>query len=234
MMPFDEHAASYDSWFTSNPNLFRSELLLLRRLLARPGRALSVGCGSGLFEAALAREGIRIEQGVEPSSEMAAIARRRGLEVASAPAEELPFPDGSFDTVLLNGIAAYVRALPRVLGEAHRVLRPRGWLVAADVPASSGYGLLYQLAARLGSWHALDRVAPAHPYPIAFLGAAAWRTTEELATALAEAGFDELERAQTLTTHPRFGDDAVEEPSPGSERGSYVAIRARRRDEVRR
>lgn len=234
MTSFDEHATQYDSWFTLNPNVFRSELLLIRRFLERPGRALSVGCGSGLFEAALRCEGIRIEHGVEPAAEMAAIARRRGLEVTVAPAEELPFPDGSYDTVLLNGIAAYVRALPRVLSEVHRVLRPRGRLVAADVPATSGYGLLYQLAARLGAWDALARVAPAHPYPIAFLEAAAWRTTGELSAALGAAGFDELEHAQTLTTHPRFSDDAIEEPIRGFDRGGYVAIKACKRDEVRR
>jgi hypothetical protein len=28
--------------------------------------------------------------------------------------------------------------------------------------------------------------------------------------------------------HPRFSDDAVEMPSPGHDRGDYVAIRARK------
>jgi hypothetical protein len=31
---------------------------------------------------------------------------------------------------------------------------------------------------------------------------------------------------QTLTRHPLHSNDAVEEPSPGFDRGDYVAIRA--------
>lgn len=33
---------------------------------------------------------------------------------------------------------------------------------------------------------------------------------------------------QTLTTHPRFANDAVEQPSAGFDRGGYVAILASR------
>lgn len=231
MAVFDEHAEKYDSWFLANRNVLASEVLLLRRFLERPGHALSVGCGSGLFESLLREEhGVRIAHGVEPAAEMAAIARQRGLEVRIAPAEELPFAEASFDTVLMNGIAAYVGSLPQVLREAQRVLRPGGHLVVGDLPASSAYGLLYQLAAQVGTWDApaLAKIAPAHPYPIPFLRAAAWRTTEELTEALQALGLVELEYAQTLTTHPRFSDDAVEQPSAGYQRGSYVAIRARR------
>jgi len=43
-------ASKYDSWFLSNPYVLESEALLLKYLLEpSPGRALSVGCGSGLF-----------------------------------------------------------------------------------------------------------------------------------------------------------------------------------------
>lgn len=231
MTAFDEHAEKYDSWFMQNRSVFGSELLLLRHFLRRPGEALSVGCGSGLFELALRQEhGIHIQQGIEPAVEMAEIARRRGLDVRVAPAEHIPFAEATFDTVLMNGIAAYVSSLAVPLREARRVLKPGGWLVMADVPASSGYGLLYQLAGQLGDWElpALKKVAPQHPYPVAFLKAAAWRTTEELTACLVEVGFCELEYAQTLTVHPRFSDAAVEEPTAGYQRGGYVAIRARR------
>lgn len=234
---FDEHASKYDSWFMQNPNVLGSEVLLVKSALADAGTILSVGCGSGLFESILARDhGIVIRHGVEPAEGMATIARERGLDVKIAPAEDLPIENASFDTVLMNGTPAYLADLGLALREAHRVLRPGGRVVVADVPASSGYGLLYQLAAKVGTWSdaRLQKVAPATPYPVEFLGAAHWRTTEEVLAALRETGFGEFTFEQTLTTHPRFSNDAVESPSAGFERGGYVAIRARKLKEAAR
>ncbi len=228
---FDERAAEYDAWFLRNPNVFQSEVLLLARFLREPGRALSVGCGSGLFEKTLRDEhGIEIRHGVEPARGMAEIAGKRGIEVQSGSAEDLPFEDGSFDTVTLNGTPSYIDDLERAFVEAYRVLRTGGHVVVADVPAESSYGLLYRLAAHVGSWDdpSLRAVAPAHPYPVEFAAAANWRTTEEKAELLEKVGFAELETAQTLTVHPKYSDDAVEQPCAGHDRGDYVAIRAQK------
>lgn len=229
---FDEHAGAYDAWFEENLNVLASEVRLLQHMLGdAPGETLSVGCGSGLFEHILRAEyDIVIEQGVEPAEGMAEIARARGLEVRSGTAEELPHEDGSFDTVLLNGIPSYVADLPRAFREAHRVLRSDGHVVVLDVPAESSYGLLYRLAAVVGDWDDafLAKVAPRVPYPIEFAAAANWRTTEEKAEMLEEAGFTDLEFAQTLTRHPKFSDDEPEDPVEGYDRGDYVGIRGRR------
>ncbi len=230
-MGFDEYADRYDTWFLENPNVLGSEVLLVKAALGEPGRTLSVGCGSGLFESILAREhGLVIGEGVEPAEGMAEIARKRGLDVKIASAESIPHADAVFDTVLMNGIPAYLADLGAAFAEAFRVLQPGGALVVADVPASSSYGLLYQLAAEIGDWRdsRLAKLAPAHPYPLEFVAAAHWRTTDELVSALRAAGFEDLEFRQTLTPHARFSDDAVEEPSEGFDKGGYVAIRARR------
>ena len=231
MSSFDEHATKYDSWFIENEQVLASEVLLLRYCLGNPGRVLSIGCGSGLFEWLLRRDhDIEIAEGIEPAAEMAEIARQRNMNALVAPAEELPHRAASFDTALMNGIGAYVDNLPRAFAEAHRVLKPSGQLVVADVPASSGYGMLYQLAAAVGTWAdpRLAKIAPAKPYPIEFVGAAAWRTTAESAELVREAGFSELRYAQTLTVHPRFSNDAIEQPQEGFDRGGYVAICARK------
>lgn len=228
---FDERAAEYDVWFLKNPNVLQSEVLLLARCLHEPGRALSVGCGSGLFEQILRDEhGMEIRHGVEPARGMAEIAAMRGIEVESGTAEALPFEEGTFDTVILNGTPSYIDDLERAFAEAYRVLRSGGHIVVADVPAESSYGLLYRLAAHVGSWDdpALRAVAPAHPYPVEFAAAANWRTTEQKTELLAKVGFAELETYQTLTVHPKYSDDAVEQPCAGHDRGDYVAVRARK------
>jgi len=229
---FDAHAAEYDAWFLENRSVLESEVLLLKHFLAEPGRALSVGCGSGLFEHILrTQHGIDVHWGVEPASGMARIAGKRGMAVKSGTAERLPYADAEFDTVILNGTPSYIGNLPQALAEAHRVLKSGGVIVVADVPAESSYGLLYRLAAVHGTWDDpyLRSIAPPTPYPVEFAAAAHWRTTDEKAKLLADAGFVDLECAQTLTVHPKYSNAAVEQPSEGYDRGDYVAIRARKR-----
>jgi SAM-dependent methyltransferase len=230
-LTFDEHAEKYDGWFLKNPNVLASEVLLIRHALVDPGRTLSLGCGSGLFEWLLRRDhGITIHHGVEPAQAMARIAERRGLSVKIGTAEDVPFEAGSFDTVLLNGTPAYLTDLRKALRESHRVLEPGGHVVVGDVPASSSYGMLYQLAGLIGTWDdpRLRKIAPRDPYPAEFVREASWRTTEEISAILREIGFCHLDYAQTLTTHARFSNDAVEKPVEGYDRGGYVAIRARK------
>ena len=68
-----------------------------------PGmRALDVGCGPGALTAELVRRlGVANVCGAEPSEPFAEACRERvGVEVVSAPAEALPFEDGSFDAAL--------------------------------------------------------------------------------------------------------------------------------------
>ncbi len=229
--PFDEYADQYDTWFLRNRNVLESEVLLLRHFLSDPGRALSVGCGSGLFEHLLRSEhGIDIRFGVEPAESMARIAEKRGMTIERGTAENLPFDAAEFDTLLLNGIPSYVDDLERAFREAHRVLKSGGQIIVADVPAESSFGLLYRLAGLRQTWEDpyLAKVVPAHPYPVEFVKDAKWRTTDEKAALLKVVGFVDLKYAQTLTRHPRYSDDSVEKPVEGFDRGDYVAIQARK------
>ncbi len=226
---FDEYASQYDAWFLENRNVLYSEVNLVASVLKDAGRILSVGCGSGLFEKILREErGIDIRDGIEPSPAMAEIARKRGVSVTIATAEEADFGCGDYDTILFNGTPSYIDGLAGVLVKAYEALKPGGRIVLIDVPKESSYGILYNLAKALGTWNhpLLEGCYPPNPYPIEFVEVARWRTTAEKIEMLEAAGFKDLTFAQTLTSHPLYSDNIEEQPVDGYDRGDYVAIKA--------
>ncbi|MGE0066525.1 MAG: class I SAM-dependent methyltransferase [Solirubrobacterales bacterium] len=109
-----------------------------RRLLAgADGRVLEIGAGTGLN---LAHYPARIEQLVlaEPATAMAAkidvsrFAGRAPVSVVNAAAENLPFEDNSFDTVVSTMVLCTVTDPQRALDEIVRVLRPEGGLLFCE------------------------------------------------------------------------------------------------------
>jgi len=207
----------------------RPAYLLKYLLEPSPGRALSVGCGSGLFEFILrTRHNINVGECVELSEDMARVARSRGLGVKVGRAEELLYGDAEFDTVILNGVLDYVDDDVKAVREASRVLRPGGHLVVADVIAEGSCGLLYKLAEALGSWDDkyIARVRPPSPYPLEYVRQARWHTVDEITGLLRGAGLVVVKVAQTPTRHPRYSNEAVEYPTDGFDRGDYVGFKA--------
>lgn len=233
MIEFDNYASMYDAWFMENNNVLLSELKLVAKTLGKnPGRTLSVGCGSGLFEMLLKRDlGIVITDGIEPSRAMAEIAVKRGMKVRIGGAEEVDFGENEYDTVLFNGTPSYITDLKLAFEKAYKALKPGGRIIAIDVPKESSYGLLYNLAKAVDTWEhpLLKGVAPRDPYPIEFCRLANWRTTAEKVDLIHAAGFTDVEFAQTLTRHPMYSNTEVEEPVEGYDRGDYVAVVAVKR-----
>lgn len=76
--------------------------------------------------------------GIDLSPKMLAVARRRAAELGrevdlrEGDAEQLPFPDTSFDTVVCTLAVCAVPDRDRALAEMHRVLRPGGRLLLLD------------------------------------------------------------------------------------------------------
>lgn len=225
---FDKYAGMYDTWFMNNRNVLYSELKLVAHFLKEStGSLLSVGCGSGLFEYLLDKEyGIRILEGIEPSKDMAEIARKRGMNVTVGTAEEADFGHKRFDTILFNGTPSYITDLQKAFLKAYAALKPNGRIVAIDVPKESSYALLYNLAKAVETWDhpLLKEVHPHDPYPIELVKLATWRTTAEKVDMLTKAGFSDIQFAQTLTKHPIYSNNAIEEPIEGFDCGDYVAI----------
>ncbi|MBN1561304.1 class I SAM-dependent methyltransferase [candidate division KSB1 bacterium] len=224
---FDEYAEQYDSWFLKNKNVLDSEVALLAHFLTSPGRAISIGCGSGLFEALLRQDyGIDIQEGVEPAEKMRDIAGKRGLQVRSGTAEDVELAPASFDTVIFNGTASYIEDLKKACENAFNAIKPGGRLLLLDVPKESSYGLLYTLGKEIGSWDhpCFIGTTPKSVYPVEFVKAAHWRSTPEKVTLLQQIGFRAFQFAQTLTKHPAYSNDVKEEPVEGYDRGDYVCI----------
>lgn len=228
---FDLFVNEYDAWFANNRDLLESEVRLIAYAWPGAGEALSVGCGTGLFETILAQQHqIEIARGVEPAEGMAAIARSRGLDVTIGTAESADLGAATVDILLYNGSTSYVPDLAQAFAKAHRALRPGGHVVVVDVPRESGYGVLYCLANALGTWDhpVFQGVKPDAAYPLPFVQAASWHTTAERIAALEASGFTILRTAQTLTRHPVNAPHGIETPRDGHDAGDYVAIVARR------
>jgi ubiquinone/menaquinone biosynthesis C-methylase UbiE len=95
------------------------------------GRVLELGAGTGANFAYYNDQAEEIFA-TEPDPYMLERARRRAeevgrsIDVRQAPAEELPFEDDSFDTVVSTLVMCTVREPLRALSEVRRVLKPSG------------------------------------------------------------------------------------------------------------
>ena len=145
---YDRYAALLS--FGQDPRWRR---FLVSRVQAMPGdRVLDVATGTGAVAHELIRRtGCRVV-GVDVTPEMLAEARRRlgpDVELVEARAEQLPFPDASFDALTFTYLLRYVEDPAATLRELARVVRPGGTIASLEFAVPRGpWRALWELYVR--------------------------------------------------------------------------------------
>lgn len=199
---FEKHSEEYEAWFDTYPEIYEAEIKTIEKLLLPFEKGIEIGIGSGRFALPLG-----IKKGIEPSQEMARIARSKGLEVREGCAEKLPLEDAGYDFVLMVTTICFVDDALQSLKEIYRILKPGGFVIIGFVDKDSDLGKLYEKN------RAESR----------FYKEATFYTTEEVISLLEKAGFGAIRSFQTL-----FGktlEDVKTEIKEGSDEGAFIAIR---------
>jgi len=126
---------------------------------------LDVATGPGYAAAAATKRGAEVV-GVDFAPAMVAEARRRypTVDFREGDAEDLPFPEASFDAVTMNFGLLHLGRPERALTEAHRVLRPGGRL-GFTVWARPEQAIGFQMVLRaVESYGKLDVQLPQGPH----------------------------------------------------------------------
>jgi len=202
--PFVRHHRRYDDWFEQHRAAYLSELLAVRALLPWSGRGLEIGVGTGRFAAPLG-----VEFGIDPAAEVLDYARERGVRVARAVAEALPFADTVFDYALIVTTICFVDDARAMLHETARVLRPGGALVIGLIDRESPLGQDYGA-------HRADNV---------FYRDAKFFSAAEVGALLADTGFGDLVWLQTVSS-PLSQIREIEPAIAGTGRGAFLVVRA--------
>ncbi len=199
---FDKNVNQYEQWFIDHPLAYVSEMHAVRQLLPK-GSGIEIGVGTGRFGAPLG-----IKKGIEPSQAMAALAKRKGIEILSGVAENLPYRDNEFDFTLMVTTVCFLEDMDLAFGEAYRVLRPGGAFVIGFVDREGPLGKEY-LKRRDKS---------------VFYRDATFYSVTEIVDHLKQAGFNNFAFCQTLFK-PLDDMDEVDAVKEGFGLGSFVVVR---------
>ena len=122
------------------PEIVRQRQHTLNRLSVKLGeQILDVGCGVGFlsYEIALQTGDSGRVSGIDQNSEMIRHANKRceslrNTEFSKANAEDLPFPEKSFDAACCTQVLLYVNDVAQVLLGIRRVLKPAGRIIIVE------------------------------------------------------------------------------------------------------
>jgi SAM-dependent methyltransferase len=142
-MSFDVSGNAYDRFMGRYSRELAPAFANLARVEAGQ-RVLDVGCGSGVLTEELARRlGADHVAGADPSPLLEACADRvPGADLKRAGAEQLPWPDDSFDAALAQLVVHFMDDVEGGIAEMARVTRPGGVVAACTWDFSGGMKLL--------------------------------------------------------------------------------------------
>ncbi len=160
-------------------------------------QVLDVGCGPGALTAELAaRVGAANVGAIDPAPQFVAACAERnpGADVREGGAEELPWPDGTFDASLACLVVAFMKDPVAGMGEMARVTRPGGRVGACMWDIEQGRMTMLRMI-----WEAIGTVRPETEGERHLPG-----TREgEIAEFLESAGLGDL-RSGALTVHVSY------------------------------
>jgi len=203
---FDKFCCRYDAWFRKNKWAYASEIEALRRLIPRDGLGLEVGVGTGRFSTPFG-----VEVGLDPSTKMASMAKKRGINVICGVGEFLPFKEETFDFVLNVTTICFVRNSWRTLEETRRVLRKRGAAIIGFIDRNSQLG----------------KSCEAKKTVNVFYGLARFYSVDDIKKMLVGLSFVDFSVCQTLFRDINQIND-LEPVKEGHGEGGFVVLRARK------
>ena len=203
--PFELNVDRYEKWFEIHAKVYQSELKAIRQVLPKFSKGLEIGVGTGRFS-----KPFNIQNGIEPARSALKLASCRGVESVQAVGEALPYPNESFDLVLIVTPSCFFSDVRLALREAFRVLSG-GSIVIGFVDKGSSLGKMYQEK---------REESP-------FYGSADFYSTSEVKEFLNSSGFANPTFVQTIfkTLEEIRRVEPVEE---GYGKGSFVVVRATR------
>jgi SAM-dependent methyltransferase len=202
--PFDQHSDEYEQWFGENRYVYLSEIAAVRHFLPTMGIGIEIGVGSGQFASPLS-----IPLGIDPSENMLKLAQQKGICVAKAVAENLPFKNNAFDSVLMVTTICFVDDANLSFQEVRRILKANGEFILGLVDRNSPLGQIYVAKKQHNVFYRL----------------ATFYSTAEIISLLEQNQFTNIQTVQTV-----FGNlaeiTAIQPYKNGYGEGGFVVIKA--------
>ena len=203
--PFDIFTDEYEDWFKENEIVFQSELLALKQVIPVGKNGIEIGIGSGIFA-----EKLNIKFGIDPSEKMLNYATQRKLSVKKGVAENIPYPDNSFDFAALITSICFVDNPEKALTEAYRIIKDKGDLIIAFIDKESSLGKFLEQEKEDSKFYRQAR----------------FYSVSEIISMIVNNHFEITDIIQTLT---EIKLEIPENPMKGHGKGSFVVIKGRKK-----
>ncbi len=199
--PFDLYTLEYENWFQENNITFQSEILALKQVVPTSGKGIEIGIGSGLFA-----EKLGIKYGIDPAENMLKLARQRNLIVDFGYAENLPYPDNSFDFAVFITSICFIDNPLKALQEAYRIIKKNGNVIIAFIDKDSSLG----------------KILEANKDDSKFYKPANFTSVKDIISLMESGNFVVSDIFQTLTN---LQNNEIEQAVEGYGKGSFVVIK---------